>query len=102
LLPTEVTWPSSFTSLTIDPIEERIVDSSDELTDQIVSQYNNITEEEEEEETSDKVTQISVFEAITALNVTALDHLIVPEYLRSVHFYLPFFPFLPYLVCSLS
>ena len=55
----------------IDPIEERIVDSSDELTNQIVARYNN-SEEEEQEETSDKVTQISVFEAITALNTLRL------------------------------
>jgi hypothetical protein len=56
----------------IDPIKERIVDSSDELTDQIMARYNNITEEEKEEKTSDKVTQISVFEAITALNTLRL------------------------------
>ena len=55
----------------IDPIEERIVDSSDELTNQIVARYNNIVEEEQEE-SSDKVTQISVFEAITALNTLKL------------------------------
>ena len=55
----------------IDPIEERIVDSSDELTNQIVARYNNIVEEEEEGG-SDKVTQISVFEAITALNTLRL------------------------------
>ena len=55
----------------IDPIKERIVDSSDELTNQIVARYNN-SEEEEQEETSNKVTQISVFEAITALNTLRL------------------------------
>jgi hypothetical protein len=55
----------------IDPIEERIVDSSDELTNQIVARYNNIVEEEQEGG-SDKVTQISVFEAITALNTLKL------------------------------
>jgi hypothetical protein len=38
-----------------------------------VAQYNNIVQEkEEEEESSDKVTQISVFEAITALNTLKL------------------------------
>ena len=40
-----------------------------------MAQYNNISEEEEEEEeeeTSNKVTQISVFEAITALNTLRL------------------------------
>jgi hypothetical protein len=55
----------------IDPIEERIVDSSDELTNQIVARYNNIVEEEQEG-SGDKVTQISVFEAITALNTLKL------------------------------
>ena len=55
----------------INPIEERIVDSSDELTNQIVARYNNIVEEEQEG-SSDKVTQISVFEAITALNTLKL------------------------------
>ena len=54
----------------IDPIEERIVDSSDELTNQIVARYNNIVEEQEG--SGDKVTQISVFEAITALNTLKL------------------------------
>ena len=52
----------------IDPIKERIVDSSNELTSQIIAQYNNIVQEkEEEEESSNKVTRISVFKAITAL-----------------------------------
>jgi hypothetical protein len=55
----------------IDPIEEKIIDSSDELTNQIVARYNN-TVEEEQDESSDKVTQISVFEAITALNTLKL------------------------------
>jgi hypothetical protein len=36
-----------------------------------VARYNN-SEEEEQEETSDKVTQISVFEAIIALNTLRL------------------------------
>src|SRR5258708_39766354 len=55
----------------IDPIEKRIVDSSDELTNQIVARYNNKVEEEQEER-SDKVTQNSVFEAITVLNTLKL------------------------------
>ena len=36
-----------------------------------MARYNN-SEEEEQEETSNKVTQISVFEAITALNTLRL------------------------------
>jgi hypothetical protein len=36
-----------------------------------VARYNN-SEEEEQEETSDKVTQILVFEAITTLNTLRL------------------------------
>jgi hypothetical protein len=48
-------------------------DSSNELTSQIIAQYNNIVQEkEEEEESSNKVTRISVFKAITALNTLKL------------------------------
>jgi hypothetical protein len=43
----------------IDPIEERIVDSSDELTNQIVARYNNIVEEEQEG-SGDKVTKLDI------------------------------------------